>query len=70
MKSPIPYIWVFYLFVCLLIALIASYIFRWQAGISIIPFLLIICCPLMMLMMGGHGNGKHSSGSKDDDHHQ
>lgn len=69
MKSSIPYIWVFYLLVGLLALLIASYAFRWQAGVSIIPFLLILCCPLMMLMMGGHGN--HSShDKKHDDHHE
>ena len=68
MKFPIPYIWVFYLLVGLLAALIASYVFHWQAGISIIPFLLILCCPLMMLMMGGHGN--HSSHDKKHDHHE
>ncbi len=57
--------------VVVVIAFIAiSYFFHWQAGISIIPFLLILCCPLMMLMMGGHGNGNHSShGTKHDDHH-
>lgn len=66
MKSSLPSIWVFSLFAFLLVALIASYAFRWQPGISIIPFLLIICCPLMMLLMGGHGN--HSS-RKDNGHH-
>lgn len=69
MKSPIPAIWVYCLLVGLIALLVISYAFHWQAGISIIPFLLILCCPLMMLMMGGHGD--HSSHNKDDkhDHH-
>ena len=67
MRSSIPHLWVFYLMACLLVLLVASYIFHWQAGISIIPFLLILCCPLMMLMMGGHGNGKKKSDN--DEHH-
>ena len=71
MKSPIPAIWLYSLLVGLVVILVVSYAFHWQAGISIIPFLLILCCPLMMLMMGGHGDGNHSTHTtKHDDHHE